>query len=171
MAKGVNRVTLVGHLGNDPEARYMPNGNAVVTLSLATSESWKNKQGVLQERTEWHRISVFNKLAEICAEYLKKGSLIYLEGKLRTRKWQDQQGNDRYSTEIIMQELQMLGGKPKQNGEPPASGYNNPDGSPMTPEQVKNAGKPPISEPDFDFDDDIPFAPIGLQYRQLLNCI
>ena len=93
--RGVNKVILVGNLGNDPEVRYMPNGNAVANLSLATSESWKDQQGQMQERTEWHRLTMYRRLAEIAGEYLKKGSQIYVEGKLQTRKWQDQQGQDR----------------------------------------------------------------------------
>ncbi|SVB70019.1 uncharacterized protein METZ01_LOCUS222873, partial [marine metagenome] len=104
--KGVNKVILVGNLGNDPEVRYMPNGNAVANLSLATSESWKDQQGQVQERTEWHRLTMYRRLAEIAGEYLKKGSQIYVEGKLQTRKWQDQQGQDRYTTEIIVDQMQ-----------------------------------------------------------------
>ncbi len=110
-SRGVNKVILVGNLGNDPEVRYMPNGNAVATLSIATSESWKDQQGQLQEKTEWHKVTMYRRLAEIAGEYLKKGSQIYLEGKLQTRKWQDQQGNDRYTTEVIADQLQMLGGR------------------------------------------------------------
>lgn len=109
--RGVNKVILVGNLGNDPEVRYMPNGNAVANLSLATSESWKDQQGQVQERTEWHRLTMYRRLAEIAGEYLKKGSQIYVEGKLQTRKWQDQQGQDRYTTEIIVDQMQMLGGR------------------------------------------------------------
>ena len=114
--KGVNKVILVGNLGNDPEVRYMPNGNAVANLSLATSESWKDQQGQVQERTEWHRLTMYRRLAEIAGEYLKKGSQIYVEGKLQTRKWQDQQGQDRYTTEIIVDQMQMLGGRGGEAG-------------------------------------------------------
>ena len=114
--KGVNKVILVGNLGNDPEVRYMPNGNAVANLSLATSESWKDQQGQPQERTEWHRLTMYRRLAEIAGEYLKKGSQIYVEGKLQTRKWQDQQGQDRYTTEIIVDQMQMLGGRGGEAG-------------------------------------------------------
>lgn len=110
-SRGVNKVILVGNLGTDPEVRYMPNGNAVANLSLATSESWKDQQGQLQERTEWHRLTMYRRLAEVAGEYLKKGSQIYVEGKLQTRKWQDQQGQDRYTTEIIVDQMQMLGGR------------------------------------------------------------
>ena len=112
MARGVNKVILVGNLGKDPEIRYMPNGNAVANLTLATTESWKDKQtGDQQEKTEWHRIVMFRRLAEIAGEYLKKGSQVYIEGKLQTRKWQDNSGNDRYTTEIVANEMQMLGGR------------------------------------------------------------
>jgi single-strand DNA-binding protein len=109
-SKGVNKVILVGNLGADPESRTLPNGNAVANLSLATSESWKDQQGQMQERTEWHRLTMYRRLAEIAAQYLKKGSQIYVEGKLQTRKWQDQNGQDKYTTEIIVEEMQMLGG-------------------------------------------------------------
>ena len=112
MARGINKVILIGNLGADPETRAMPSGTQVANLRIATSESWRDKQsGEQQERTEWHRVALFGRLAEIAAEYLKKGSQVYIEGSLRTRKWQDKQGNDRYSTEIIGNELQMLGGR------------------------------------------------------------
>jgi single-strand DNA-binding protein len=109
--KGVNKVILVGNLGNDPEVRYMPNGSAVANLNIATSESWKDQQGQMQERTEWHRLVAYRKTAEIIGEYCRKGSQIYIEGKLQTRKWQDQDGNDRYTTEVVINEMQMLGGR------------------------------------------------------------
>src|SRR6516165_4738488 len=109
MARGINKVILVGNVGVDPDLRYLPNGNAVTTLSVATSESWKDKQtGEKQERTEWHRVVCFNKLGEIAGEYIRKGSKLYVEGSIRTRKWQDQQGQDRYTTEIIASDIQML---------------------------------------------------------------
>lgn len=109
MSKGVNKVILVGNCGQDPETRYMPNGNAVTNVSIATSETWKDKQtGQPQERTEWHRVVFFNRLGEIAGEYLKKGSKVYVEGSLRTRKWQGQDGQDRYTTEIVASEMQML---------------------------------------------------------------
>ena len=112
MARGVNKVILVGNLGKDPETRYMPSGSAVTNLTLATCESWKDKQtGEQQERTEWHNVAMFGRLAEIAAEYLRKGSQVYIEGKLRTRKWQDKEGKDRYTTEIVADEMQMLGSK------------------------------------------------------------
>ncbi|MDX5445572.1 MAG: single-stranded DNA-binding protein [Zoogloeaceae bacterium] len=112
MARGINKVILVGNLGKDPEVRYMPSGGAVANVTLATSESWKDKQsGEQKERTEWHNVVFYQRLAEIVGEYLKKGSQIYVEGSLRTRKWQDKNGNDRYTTEIIASEMQMLGGR------------------------------------------------------------
>ena len=109
MARGINKVILIGNVGGDPEVRYMPNGNAVTTVSIATSETWKDKQtGEKQDRTEWHRVVFYNRLGEIAGEYVKKGTKIYIEGSLRTRKWQDQQGQDRYTTEIIGNEMQLL---------------------------------------------------------------
>ena len=112
MARGVNKVILVGNLGADPETRAMPSGATVANLRIATSESWRDKtSGEQQERTEWHRVALFGRLAEIASEYLRKGSQVYIEGSLRTRKWQDKQGNERYSTEIVGNELQMLGGR------------------------------------------------------------
>ena len=111
MARGINKVILVGNLGNDPEVRYTPAGAAVTTISVATTENWKDKEGNRQEKTEWHRVVFFSRLAEIAGEYLKKGSQVYIEGKLRTNKWQDQNGQDRYTTEILANEMQMLGGR------------------------------------------------------------
>lgn len=112
MARGINKVILIGNLGQDPETRYMPSGGAVTNVNLATSETWKDKQtGQPQERTEWHRVVFFNRLAEIAGEYLRKGSKVYVEGSLRTRKWQDQGGQDRYTTEIVANEMQMLDGR------------------------------------------------------------
>lgn len=171
-SRGVNKVILVGNLGNDPEVRYMPNGNAVANLSLATSESWKDQQGQQQERTEWHRVTMYRRLAEIAGEYLKKGSQIYIEGKLQTRKWQDQQGNDKYTTEVIADQLQMLGGRSEgaqggsynkpQGQNNPNQGYQkmppNQGGQPNQGAPQQNNQQPPkMAEPDFDFDDDIPF--------------
>lgn len=116
MSRGINKVILVGNLGQDPETRSMPSGGAVTNISVATSEQWKDKQtGDEKERTEWHKVAFFGKLAEIAAEYLSKGSQVYIEGKLRTRKWQDRDGNDRWTTEVIADELQMLGGRPRQS--------------------------------------------------------
>lgn len=111
MSRGINKVIIVGNLGNDPEVRYTPSGSAVANLSVATTEAWKDKAtGQNQEQTEWHRVVFFNRLAEIAGEYLRKGSQVYIEGSLRTRKWSDQSGNDRYTTEIVGKDLQMLGG-------------------------------------------------------------
>ena len=112
MARGINKVILVGNLGKDPETRYMPSGKAVTNFSIATSESWTDRQsGDKQERTEWHNVVLFDKLGEIAAEYLRKGSQVYIEGSLRTRKWQDKEGKDRYTTEIVGRDMQMLGGR------------------------------------------------------------
>jgi single-strand DNA-binding protein len=144
MARGINKVILVGNLGADPETRYMPSGSAVTNLSIATSEQWKDKQsGEQKERTEWHKVAMFNRLAEIAAEYLRKGSQVYIEGKLRTRKWQDRDGNDRWTTEIIADEMQMLGGR-GGGGSAPMSPGPGPSSAPPQP-------------PADDFDDDIPF--------------
>lgn len=129
MSRGVNRAIILGTLGQDPEIRHTQNGTAIANLSVATNESWKDKQtGEKQERTEWHRVSIFGKLAEICGEYLRKGSQVYLEGRIQTRKWQDKDGNDRYTTEIVANEMQMLGGKPQ--GEKPQREMRDDDGPP-----------------------------------------
>ena len=145
MARGVNKVIVVGNLGQDPETRYMPSGSAVTNMRIATNESWKDKQsGEQRERTEWHNVAMFGRLAEISAEYLRKGSQVYIEGKLRTRKWQDKDGNDRYTTEIIADEMQMLGSRSGAAGAPAMS-----DSPP--------AGPPPPQPSGDDFDDDIPF--------------
>lgn len=117
MARGINKVILVGNLGNDPEVRYAQNGNAITTISVATSESWKDKDGNPQERTEWHRVKFFGRLAEIAGEYLKKGRQVYIEGSLRTEKYTDKNGVEKYSTDIIANEMQMLGGNPNAGGE------------------------------------------------------
>ena len=186
MARGVNKVILIGNLGGDPETRYLPSGGAVTNVTLATSETWKDKQtGQQQERTEWHRVVFFNRLAEIAGEYLRKGSKVYLEGSLRTRKWQDKQsGQDRYTTEIVASEMQMLdgrseggfqqnqgGGYGQQQGGG-QGGYNQNQGyqdefsqgrsapSPMAPSQKPQgqpSNQPPAGGFDNSFDDDIPF--------------
>jgi len=148
MARGINKVILVGNLGADPETRYTASGAAVTNIRVATSESWRDKQtGEQQERTEWHRVVFFNRLAEIAGEYLRKGSQVYLEGSLRTRKWQDQSGQDRYTTEIVANEMQMLGGR---GGEQASGGGFRP----QAPAAGHDAG--PQAEDDFQ-DDDIPF--------------
>lgn len=117
----VNKVILLGHLGQDPEMRHLPDGKAIANFSLATSESWKDKDGNKQEKTEWHRVSMFGRLAEVAGEYLKKGAAVYVEGRIQTRKWKDKEGNDRYTTEILGDRLQMLGGKSEPASKPAAS--------------------------------------------------
>lgn len=169
MSRGVNKVILVGTLGSDPEIRNTTNGNSIATISLATNESWKDKNtGQLQEKTEWHRIVIFGKLAEIAGQYLRKGSQVYFEGKLQTRKWQDQTtGQDKYSTEVVIDfggQMQMLGsnsstpsntnftpGQPNKNTAV-AQDYEN-----QPPQKPLNKPGAPAPIPDFDFDDDIPF--------------
>ena len=159
MARGINKVILIGNLGNDPETRYTQSGAAVTNISLATSESWKDKQtGQQQERTEWHRIVFFNRLAEIAGEYLRKGSKVYIEGSLRTRKWQDQSGQDRYTTEIVASEMQMLDSRGGGQAAPyPDEGYAPQAAAPAPAPQAAAGGQaaPPASFEDFD--DDIPF--------------
>ena len=160
--RGVNKVILVGNLGQDPETRYLPSGGAVTNVSIATSETWKDKNsGQMQERTEWHRVVFFNRLAEIAGEYLKKGTKVYVEGSLRTRKWQDQSGNDRYTTEIVGNEMQMLdsrgGSGSGMGGDDGFAGYDQmpeargaaPAASPAPSQSPSPAGS--------DFEDDIPF--------------
>ena len=156
MARGVNKVILVGNLGNDPETKHLPSGGAVTNITVATSESWKDKNtGQTQERTEWHRVVFFNRLAEIAGEYLKKGSKVYIEGALRTRKWQDQSGQDRYTTEIVASEMQMLDGRGDSGAQ---SGYQAPQqSSPQAPQQRQQAPQAPSGNDFDDFDNSIPF--------------
>ncbi|WP_240206476.1 single-stranded DNA-binding protein [Vibrio sp. CyArs1] len=181
-SRGVNKVILVGNLGNDPEIRYMPNGGAVANITIATSESWRDKAtGEQREKTEWHRVALFGKLAEVAGEYLRKGSQVYIEGQLQTRKWQDQSGQDRYTTEVVVQGfngvMQMLGGRqgggtPMQGGmqggmnqgggmqqqAPQQQGWGQPQQPVQQPAQQKPAQQQPqYNEPPMDFDDDIPF--------------
>jgi len=158
MARGINKVIIVGNLGGDPETRYMPSGAAVTNFTVATNESWKDKQtGEQKERTEWHRVAMFNRLAEIAAEYLRKGSQVYIEGKLRTRKWQGQDGQDRYTTEIIADEMQMLGGRGGNDfGGGSGSGGGGGQGGGGRGGKSGGGSAPPQPGPD-DFDDDIPF--------------
>ena len=158
--RGINKVILIGNLGNDPEVRYMPSGSAVANVSLATSETWKDKQtGQQQERTEWHRLVFFGKLAEIVNQYLRKGSKIYVEGRLQTRKWQDQGGQDRYTTEIVVDQggtMQMLDGRGDAGmGGGAAPGRSQPQ-QPMS-ESPRPASAPQAPMGMDDFDDDIPF--------------
>lgn len=172
MARGVNRVTIIGNLGQDPEVRYMPNGNAVANVTVATSEEWKDQQGQQQSRVEWHRIVMYKRLAEIAGEYLRKGSKVYLEGKLQTREWQDQQGQKRYTTEIVCHEMQMLDGKQagagtgapaapaaqrpaQQQPQQQSGGWGKPQGGPAG--TATQGGQPQYQELPMDFDDDIPF--------------
>jgi len=161
MARGVNKVILVGNLGKDPEVRYSPNGSAVANCTLATTESWKDKtSGEKQEKTEWHRVVFFGRLAEIAGEYLKKGSQIYVEGRLQTRKWQDKEGKDRYTTEIVANEMQMLGSRSGQGA--PNDSYNQdaPQEAAAGAGAAKGQAKSPSKSPagaGADFDDDIPF--------------
>ncbi|MBV4368443.1 single-stranded DNA-binding protein SSB1 [Erwinia sp. BNK-24-b] len=178
-SRGVNKVILVGNLGQDPEVRYMPNGGAVANITLATSESWRDKQtGETKEKTEWHRVVLFGKLAEVAGEYLRKGSQVYIEGALQTRKWTDQAGVEKYTTEVVVNvggTMQMLGGR--QGGGAPAGGgqsqgNNNGWGQPQQPQggnqfsggqqqsrpqQPQQNSAPAGNEPPMDFDDDIPF--------------
>lgn len=155
MARGVNKVILVGNLGKDPEVRYSPNGSAVANCTLATTESWKDKtSGEKQEKTEWHRVVFFGKLAEIAGEYLKKGSQIYVEGRLQTRKWQDKEGKDRYTTEIVAGEMQMLGSREGRGA--PAESVNQDQSYPEAAAAPKAAAKNPATATS-EFDDDIPF--------------
>ena len=157
MARGINKVILVGNVGGDPETRYMPSGSAVTNITIATNESWKDKQtGEQKERTEWHRVAMFNRLAEIAAEYLRKGSQVYIEGKLRTRKWQDKSGNDRYTTEIIADEMQMLGGRSGGGGGNFGGGSQGGGQGGSQGSDQGGGNAPPQPGPD-DFDDDIPF--------------
>ncbi|MBK0096516.1 single-stranded DNA-binding protein SSB1 [Erwinia sp. S63] len=182
-SRGVNKVILVGNLGQDPEVRYMPNGGAVANITLATSESWRDKQtGENKEITEWHRVVLFGKLAEVAGEYLRKGSQVYIEGQLRTRKWQDQSGQEKYTTEVVVNvggTMQMLGGRQQganAGGAPmggQGGGNNNGWGQPQQPQQQPQGGgnqfsggaqqrpqqqsAPANNEPPMDFDDDIPF--------------
>ncbi len=157
MARGINKVIIVGNLGQDPETRYMPSGAAVTNFTVATNESWKDKQtGEQKERTEWHRVAMFNRLAEIAAEYLRKGSQVYIEGKLRTRKWQGQDGQDRYTTEIIADEMQMLGGRGGGGGGGSFGGGGGGSYGGGGGQKGGGGSAPPQPGPD-DFDDDIPF--------------
>ncbi|EKF9594698.1 single-stranded DNA-binding protein [Vibrio cholerae] len=175
-SRGVNKVILIGNLGQDPEVRYMPSGGAVANITIATSETWRDKAtGEQKEKTEWHRVTLYGKLAEVAGEYLRKGSQVYIEGQLQTRKWQDQSGQDRYSTEVVVQGyngiMQMLGGRAQQGGMPAQSGMNAPaqQGSwgqpqqpakqhqPMQQSAPQQYSQPQYNEPPMDFDDDIPF--------------
>lgn len=178
-SRGVNKVILVGNLGQDPEVRYMPNGGAVANITLATSESWRDKQtGETKENTEWHRVVLFGKLAEVAGEYLRKGSQVYIEGQLRTRKWQDQGGQERYTTEVVVNvggTMQMLGGRQQGSnasaggsqannnggGQPQQSSKNQFSGGAQSAPQQPGGPASNSNEPPMDFDDDIPFMKFG----------
>ena len=174
MARGINKVILVGNLGQDPDTKAMPSGTTVCNIRIATSESWKDKQsGEMKEQTEWHSVAMFGRLAEIAGEYLRKGSQVYVEGRLRTRKWQDKQGNDRYTTEVVAQEMQMLGGRGGGmgggggagggEGRGVAAGSAGAGAGAGRASQGQPGGDPGFGEPvrssteKDDFDDDIPF--------------
>jgi single-strand DNA-binding protein len=167
MARGINKVILVGTLGRDPETKYMPSGGAITNISLATSEQWKDKSsGEKQERTEWHRVVFFNRLAEIAGQYLRKGQQTYIEGSLRTRKWQGQDGQDRYTTEIVASEMQMLGGARDSGGSSGGDWGGGSDSDSGRSAPAPSARPAPKPAPDNqqsadrgfeDFDDDIPF--------------
>jgi single-strand DNA-binding protein len=158
MARGVNKVILVGNLGGDPETRSMPSGMTVTNIRIATSESWKDKaSGAQQERTEWHSVALFGRLGEIAAEYLRKGSQVFIEGKLRTRKWQDKQGNDRFTTEIIADNMQMLGGRAGGGGSMSGGGERGERGASPPPRDEYDQSPAPAGGGKEDFDDDIPF--------------
>jgi single-strand DNA-binding protein len=154
MARGINKVILIGNAGQDPETKFTASGAAVTNISLATSESWKDRQtGQQQERTEWHRVVFFNRLAEIVGEYVRKGTKVYIEGSLRTRKWQDQNGQDRYTTEIVANEMQMLDSRGQQMGGESAAPYAPAPQASPAPAQAAPQAPPPMDS----FDDDIPF--------------
>ncbi|HDT5864459.1 TPA: single-stranded DNA-binding protein [Aeromonas hydrophila subsp. hydrophila] len=201
-SRGINKVILIGNLGQDPEVRYMPSGGAVTNITLATSETWRDKQtGEQKERTEWHRVVFMGKLAEVAGEYLKKGSQVYVEGKLQTRKWQDQSGQERYTTEVLVDGftgvMQMLGGRPQggqgmgaqsqgnrsqpqqnmpaqqpMNQQRPAPQQNmQPQGGYGRPAQQPQSAPPVYNEPPMDFDDDIPFMNFYDMYPSLLYAV
>ncbi len=166
MARGINKVILIGHLGQDPEVRALPSGSSIANLRIATTESWKDKQsGEFKESTEWHSVVLFGRTAEVAAEYLKKGSQVFIEGRLRTRKWQDKSGNDRYSTEIVANDMQMLGSRGQGGGGgggregsrgagPGAGAAGTAAGGSSASHEFSEA---PATSTEQDFDDDIPF--------------
>jgi single-strand DNA-binding protein len=152
-SRGVNKVILIGHLGADPETRAMPSGMTVANIRLATTESFKDKSGEWQERTEWHNVALFGRMGEVAGEYLRKGSQVYIEGRLRTRKWQDKQGNDRYTTEIVANDMQMIGGRGGGGGAREGAGAEA-----REPRESREQGEPVTTSTERDaFDDDIPF--------------
>ncbi|MGC4218038.1 single-stranded DNA-binding protein [Citrobacter freundii] len=166
-SRGVNKVILVGNLGQDPEVRYLPNGGAVANITLATSESWRDKAtGEMKEQTEWHRVVLFGKLAEVASEYLRKGSQVYIEGQLRTRKWTDQSGVEKYTTEVLVNvggTMQMLGGKQAEGKQA---------GNIQQQQRTQQQQAQQSNEPTMNFDDDIPFAPVTLPFpRHAIHAI
>lgn len=171
----LNQCNFIGRLGQDPEVRYMPDGKAAANISIGCSEKWKDKNTNEQkERTEWVRCTAFGRLAEIMGEYLYKGSLVYVSGKMQTKKWQDQSGQDRYTTEIIVSEMKMLSSK-SDNQHQQQGGLGQPQQPQAQPQrqpaQQPQQAQPQYNEPAIDMDEEIPFAPIALQYRKLLNAI
>ena len=172
MAKrGVNKVILIGNLGNDPEIRYMQNGSAVANITIATSETWRDKtSGQEREKTEWHRVALYGKLAEVAGEYLHKGSQVYIEGQLQTRKWQNQQGQDQYTTEVVVQgyngTMQMLGGRSSGGQQQQQQQPQQPQQRQQPQQQAAHYNEPPIA-----FDDDIPFQNPLAEHRKLLHCM
>lgn len=182
----LNLCQFIGRMGNPAEVRYMPNGKAVANFSIACNRAWKDQQGQKQERAEWIRCTAYDKLAEIIGQYTEKGSQLYVSGRQATRKWQDQQGQDRYTTEIVVDNMQMLGGRSdgaqningfqRGNNQGSQQAGNRPNAN-AAPGGSANAGNhgnanaqtPPLAEPDFDFDDDIPFSPLCKQYRSMYN--
>jgi single-strand DNA-binding protein len=149
----VNKVIIIGNLGRDPETRYMPDGGAITNISVATTDKWKDKNGEMQEKTEWHRVAFFGKLAEIAGEYLKKGSQVYVEGRLQTRKWQDKDGQDKYTTEIVANQMQMLGSRQGMGGGGRGAGEESQEPRPASSKAPAKAGGGKFD----DFEDDIPF--------------
>ena len=176
-SRGVNKVILMGNLGADPEVRYAANGTAIANITIATSEKWRDKtSGEQREKTEWHRVALFGKTAEIAGEYLRKGSQVYIEGQLQTRKWQDQSGQDRYTTEVVVQwpkgQMQLLGGKPQQQG-----GWGQPQQpvqqqahAPAQHHVSQQQAQPQYNEPPMDFDDDIPFRDVFARGSRTAYC-
>lgn len=172
-SRGINKVILVGNLGSDPEIRYLPNGGAVANITVATSETWRDKaSGENREKTEWHRVVLFGKLAEVAGEFLRKGSQVYIEGQLQTRKWKDQQGQDRYSTEVVVQGfngvMQMLGNN-RAGGQQQQGGWGQPQQPQHSPQQQGgwDQSQQQYGEPPMDFDDEIPFQNEFRHYKML----
>lgn len=177
-SRGVNKVIIVGNLGSDPEVRFLPSGGAIANITVATSETWRDKNTNEQrEKTEWHRVALFGKLAEVAGEYLRKGSQVYIEGQLRTRKWQDQNGQERYTTEVVVQGyngiMQMLGGRGQggQGGNSGQSGQSQQPAQRRSQSQPSSRQPPQYDEPPMDFDDDIPFMLDIKANKHLVHCM